>query len=213
MKTVKSEAMWDRLANNWDTPGVSLGENDLRIIEKTKRYLHAEDTTLDYGCATGSIVLEIANTAKAVHGIDLSSKMIEIARRKADERKIENVEFTHATIFDESLKKGSFDLILSLSILHLLENPAEVMSRVNQLLKPGGFFISATPCLGEKTFVSTLINVPVHVLSKIGILPHINFLSVSGLIVLLTNENFKIIENESLSVHPIAESFIVARKI
>lgn len=210
---MKSESMWDRLASNWDTPGVSLGENDLRIIEKTKLYLHAEDIALDYGCATGSIALEIANTVKAVHGIDLSSKMIEIARRKAEERKIENVEFTHATIFDESFEQGSFDVILASSILHLLENSPQVVNRINQLLKPGGLFISATPCLGERTFISILINIPVFLLSKTGILPHVNFFSILKLVSSITNGNFKIIESENLSVHPITECFIVAKKI
>ena len=38
---MKSESMWDKLAKNWDTPGVSLGENDLKIIERTKKYLNA----------------------------------------------------------------------------------------------------------------------------------------------------------------------------
>jgi len=210
---MKSESMWDGLANNWDTPGVSLGENDLRIIERTKKYLTASDIVLDYGCATGSIAIEIASMAKDVRGIDISSNMIEIAKRKADERKIENIAFTKATIFDESLKKESFDLILTLSVLHLVENSSQVMDRINQLLKPGGVFISATPCLGEKTFVGTLLNIPIFLLSKIGILPSINFFSVSKLAASITNENFQIIENESLSVHPITERFVIARKI
>jgi len=209
---MKSESMWDRLANNWDTPGVSLGENDTRIIGKTKKYLDASDIILDYGCATGSIAIEIAAIVKEAYGIDISSKMIDIARRKADERKIKNIDFTQATIFDESLRKESFDLILAFSILHLLENSPQVMNRINQLLKPGGLFISATPCLGEKTFVSILINIPVLLLSKTGILPSINFVSVPRLVASITNENFQIIENESLSVHPINEYFIVARK-
>jgi 2-polyprenyl-3-methyl-5-hydroxy-6-metoxy-1,4-benzoquinol methylase len=209
---MKSESMWDRLANNWDTPGVSLGENDTRIIEKTKKYLDASDIILDYGCATGSIAIEIAAIVKEAHGIDISSKMIDLAGRKADERKIKNIDFTQATIFDESLRKESFDLILAFSILHLLENSPQVMNRINQLLKPGGLFISATPCLGEKTFVSILINIPVFLLSKTGILPPINFVSVPRLVASITNENFQIIENESLSVHPINECFIVARK-
>jgi len=34
---MKSESMWNQLAKNWDTPGVSLGENDLKIIEMTKK--------------------------------------------------------------------------------------------------------------------------------------------------------------------------------
>jgi 2-polyprenyl-3-methyl-5-hydroxy-6-metoxy-1,4-benzoquinol methylase len=210
---MKSESMWDGLANNWDTPSVSLGQNDIRIIEKTKKYLNASDIILDYGCATGSTAIEIAGNVKEAHGIDISSKMIDIARRKADERKIKNIDFAHATIFDERLEKESFDLILALSILHLVEDSTKVMDRINQLLKPGGLFISATPCLGEKTLVSILINIPVFLLSKIGILPHIDFFSVSRLVASIRNENFQIIENESLSVRPITEYFIVAKKI
>jgi 2-polyprenyl-3-methyl-5-hydroxy-6-metoxy-1,4-benzoquinol methylase len=209
---MKPEAMWDGIANTWDKPGVSLGENDLRIIDETKKFLDASAVILDYGCATGSIALEMAGIVKEVHGIDLSSKMIEIARKKADERKIENIEFAHATIFDESLTEESFDLILASSILHLLENLPQVLNRIHQLLKPGGLFVSATPCLGEKTLVSILVNIPTFLLSKIGILPHINFLSIPGLVASITNESFQIVEHESLAVRPIAEHFIIAKK-
>jgi 2-polyprenyl-3-methyl-5-hydroxy-6-metoxy-1,4-benzoquinol methylase len=210
---MKSEAMWDRLANNWDTPGVSLGENDLRILEKLRKYLKAGDIVLDYGCATGSIAIAMTGMVKEVHGIDLSSKMIEIAKRKAGECKVKNIDFTHATIFDESLKQGSLDVILSSSILHLLEKLPQVLSRISQLLKPGGLFISATPCLGERAFISVLINTPVFLLSIAGILPHINFFDVPRLVTAITNENFRVVEKESLSVHPITEYFIVAKKM
>jgi 2-polyprenyl-3-methyl-5-hydroxy-6-metoxy-1,4-benzoquinol methylase len=209
---MKSESMWDKLAKNWDTPGVSLGENDLKIIERAKKYLSASAVVLDYGCATGSIALEIANTAKEVHGIDISANMTEIARTKANERGIKNIAFTKATIFDESLKEGTFDVILSLSILHLVEDPAQVVDRINQLLKPGGIFISATPCLGEKAFLSVLMNIPIFVLSKMGLIPRINFFSGSRLTAAITDVGFQIVEQEDLSVRPLRECFIVARK-
>ena len=210
---MKSEKMWNQLAKNWDTPGVSLGENDLKIIERTKKYLDASSVVLDYGCATGSIALEIASMAKDVRGIDISANMIEIARTKADERGIKNIAFTKAAIFDESLGKESFDVILSLSILHLVEDPTQAMDRINQLLKPGGVFISATPCLGEKAFVSILMNIPIYVLSKMGLIPSINFFSASSLVESITNEGFQIIEQEDLSVRPLRECFIVAKKL
>jgi 2-polyprenyl-3-methyl-5-hydroxy-6-metoxy-1,4-benzoquinol methylase len=209
---MKSEKMWNQLAKNWDTPGVSLGENDLKIIERTKKYLDASSVALDYGCATGSIAIEIANMAKEVRGIDISSNMIEIARGKVNERGIKNIAFTKATIFDESLGKESFDLILAFSVLHLVEDSAQAMYRINELLKPGGIFISATPCLGEKTFLSALLNIPIFLLSTMGILPRINFFSVSSLATCIANGNFQIIENENLSVHPITECLSVARK-
>ncbi|MBI5954962.1 MAG: class I SAM-dependent methyltransferase [Chloroflexi bacterium] len=210
---MKSEKMWNQLAKNWDTPGVSLGENDLKIIERAKKYFNSSAVVLDYGCATGSIALEIAGMAKEVRGIDISSNMIEIATRKADERGIKNIAFTKATIFDESLGKESFDVILSLSILHLVEDPAQVMDRINQLLKPGGIFISATPCLGEKAVTSVLMNIPIFVLSKMGLIPPIHFFSASSLTASITCAGFQIVEQEDLLVRPLRECFIAAGKM
>ena len=210
---MKSETMWNQLAKNWDKPGVSLGENDLKIIGIAKKYLDPGSVVLDYGCATGSIALEIASMAKEVHGIDISSNMIEIAKSKADERNIKNIGFARAAIFDESLGKESFDVILSLSILHLVEDPTQVMDRINQLLKPGGVFVSATPCLGEKAFVSILMNIPIFVLSKLGLIPSINFFSGSSLTATIANAGFQIVEQENLSVRPLRECFIAARKV
>jgi len=210
---MKSESMWNRLANNYDTPGVSLGENDLKIIDHAKKYLNPGSIVMDYGCATGSIAIALAGTVKAVYGIDFSAKMIEIAERKATESNLANVHFIKATIFDDKLEEGSFDLILGLSILHLLKEPKQVVNRINQLLKPGGVFISATPCLGKNTFRSTLIRVPLFVLSKLGILPQINFFSVAGLTASITDQNFDIIENECLSDNPVTDAFVVARKM
>ncbi len=209
---MKSEKMWNQLAKSWDKPGVSLGENDLKIIEMTKKYLNPSSVVLDYGCATGSIALEIAGIAKEVHGIDISSNMIEIAKRKGDERNIKKIGFAQAAIFEESLGKGLFDVILSLRILHLVEDSAQVLDRVNQLLKPGGIFISATPCLGEKTFLSVLTNIPIFLLSRVGVIPSITFFSASSLTAAITNAGFQMIEQKDLSVRPLRICFIVARK-
>ena len=210
---MKSEKMWDQLAKNWDTPGVSLGESDLKIIEMTRKYLSPGSVVLDFGCATGSIALEIASMAKEVLGIDISSNMIEIAKSKADEMNIENIDFARAVIFDERLRMESFDVILSLSILHLVKDSAQVMDRVNQLLKPGGIFISATPCLGEKTFLGILMNIPIFLLSRVGIIPSITFFSASSLTAAITNAGFQMIEQKDLSARPLRECFIVARKV
>lgn len=210
---MKSEAMWDRLAKDWDTPGGSPGQNDIKLVERTKKYLAANATVLDYGCATGTIALELAGSVQAVSGIDISSNMIAVARRRAGERALRNVSFTHATIFDETLNQAAFDTILAFSILHLVENPSAAVQRIHRLLKPGGTFIASTPCLGEKTAVSVLLNLPIFLLSKIGVLPRISFFSAAGLAAVMTNEQFQIVETEFLSVRPITEYFIVARKL
>jgi hypothetical protein len=86
------------------------------------------------------------------------------------------------------------------------------MDRVNQLLKPGGIFISATPCLGEKTFLSVLMNIPIFLLSRVGVIPSITFFSASSLTESITHAGFQMIEQKDLSARPLREYIIVARK-
>lgn len=137
--------------------------------------------------------------------------MIDAAKRKAAERKIGNIDFTPATIFDEKHMIASFDVILALNVLHLLEDTQKVMKRMNELLKPGGFVISSTVCMGEKKTVS---NILLFLLIKIGIIPSMRFFKASELEDSIANENFQIVETESINTIDLQQNyFIVAKKI
>jgi 2-polyprenyl-3-methyl-5-hydroxy-6-metoxy-1,4-benzoquinol methylase len=209
---MKSEKMWDRMAGKWDTPGVSLGEHDIVLLNKSEKYLSDRSAILDYGCATGSIVFELADKAREVYGLDISSNMIEIAKIKAAEQGVTNTHFIHGSIFNETLVPESYDLILAFSVLHLVEEIPLVFRRINQLLKPGGLFISASPCLGKSSFRNAFISVPLFLASSVGILPHINFFTESKLENYLHEENFQILESNGSPDGSILEQFIVARK-
>ena len=189
----KSEKFWDRISNNYDNQADNNDQTHIKTFKNIKKHLNGSDIVLDYGCATGTITNEIADNVKEIHGIDISSKMIQVAKRNAEERKIENVYFSHSTIFNEKYKKNSFNVILGFNILHLLEDTEKVMQRINELLKPGGIFISATACMGDK---KTLLSIFLFLLSKIGIVPYIKKLKISELEDLITNENFQIVETE-----------------
>jgi ubiquinone/menaquinone biosynthesis C-methylase UbiE len=209
---VKAEKMWDSIAKSWDKPGTGLGENDRKLVEKTKKFNNANNVILDYGCASGTICLELAKGVKQACGVDISSKMIEIARRKAVENKAANTTFIHGSIFNEGLKKESFDVITAFNILHLVEDIPQVMQRIYTLLKPGGTFITATPCLGQKKLSVLLMEIPVWIASKTGILQHVNFFTTVKLTDAVTAANLKIIETECLKDTSLVEYFIAARK-
>jgi 2-polyprenyl-3-methyl-5-hydroxy-6-metoxy-1,4-benzoquinol methylase len=105
----------------------------------------------------------------------ISSKMIDAAKRKAAERRIENINYVQSTRFDERYTKESFNLILAFNILHLVKDTQKAILRIKELLKPGGLFISETARMGQKkSLVSTLL----FLLSKIGIVPFTNFLKI-----------------------------------
>ncbi len=203
-----SEKFWDRAASTYDQEEKRDEQIYVKLIEKTKQYLKSSDTVLDYGCGTGLIANELAGHVKMIHAIDISSKMIEIARQKAAERKIENIEYAQATISNPQFKPGSFDVILVFYLLHLLEDTQLVMPRIHELLKPGGLVISVTPCLGEElTFLKVFLSLG----SKLGIIPRLKSYKISELEASFAPGNFEIIASECL--HPKGQQcFIVARK-
>ena len=201
------EKFWDRTANSYDKEEKKDKQTYLSIIEKTRKYLKVSDVVLDYGCGTGLISNEIAGNVKMVHAIDISSKMIEIAKNKAIGRKIQNIDYAYSTLFDDRYKKSSFNVILAFYVLHLLDDSQMVIQRMNELLKPGGLIISVTPCMGEKPILNSIFSI----FSKLGIIPKIISFKFSDLEHLLTNENLEIIETECL--HKKSEQyFIVAKK-
>ena len=75
--------------------------------------------------------------------------MLEIAQGKADANNVKNITFERSDIDEFSVSDQTFDAVLGLSILHLLENKEEVISKVHKMLKPGGIFVTSTPCLGD----------------------------------------------------------------
>lgn len=214
----KAEKFWDKLSRVYDQETKRFDELNDRVIKSTKKYLNVSDAVLEIGCGTGTLTTALACNVKTIHAIDVSSQMIELARMKASERSIENIEFAQATVFDERLKPESFDTILIFSVMHLLEDTPKVMKRINELLKPGGLFISVTPCGGEikrtlKSVIESIIFV-IDLIAKVGIVPVINMKSfkISELEKAIANGNFKIIATENMRSSE-EHYFIAAKKI
>jgi 2-polyprenyl-3-methyl-5-hydroxy-6-metoxy-1,4-benzoquinol methylase len=210
---ITTEKIFDRVAKNYEqTEENRFKSINIRTLENTKKYLKGSDIILDYGCATGTKALELAGNVKMIYGIDISSKMIEIAKRRAVERNIKNIDFAQTTLFDERLKSESFDVIMVFNILHLLEDNQQVMQRISELLKPGGFFISITTCLGEKkTFLLRLQFLPFILLSKTRLFPSIKRFKFRELEDIIALRNIQILETEKL-FHEMSFYFIAAKK-
>jgi 2-polyprenyl-3-methyl-5-hydroxy-6-metoxy-1,4-benzoquinol methylase len=210
----KAEQFWDKLADSFDKSEDQFDKIHVATIENTKKYLKASDVVLDYGCATGNKSFALADYVKKLKGIDISSKMIELAKRKAAEREIKNIDFSHALIFDESLKKESFEAVLAFNILHAVKENRKALDRINELIKPGGLFISTTPCLKEKVALpNKLLLLSYLILIKLGFVPNVlSRFKIHDLVDLVKSGNFEILKTEKL-YHKITGYFIVAKKI
>lgn len=209
----KTKNFWDTASKNYDKTEERFEYIHQKSRENTKKHVESSNVVLDYGCGTGTTACEIANDVKEIYAIDISPKMIEISKGKAAEKNIENVTFAQGDIFDENLKKESFDRILAFNMLHTIPNPEKVTKRINELLKPDGLFISVTPSLGEKmSFLVGLQIRLVQILCKIGIIPiPIRRLKNSDLDNLIAKGNFQTVDSEKI-YKGVSSYFVVAKK-
>jgi len=101
---------------------------------------------LDIGCGSGAFSRLLAQRSGRVLGLDLSPRMIEIARERS--RAYPNVEFvvTDATTWE--FPAARFECVASIATLHHL--PAETtLTRMRNALKPGGTLIVLDLFQGE----------------------------------------------------------------
>ncbi|WP_288775596.1 class I SAM-dependent methyltransferase [Psychrobacter sanguinis] len=210
----KSIEFWDTASKNYDKTEQRFEYIHSKSRENTKKYLGDNDIVLDYGCGTGTTACALAHHVKQIHVIDISLKMIEIAKAKAIMSKIENINFLQTDIFDKRYHNDSFDTILAFNMLHTVSNPHEVTQRIHDLLKPEGLFISVTPCLREKMSFSVSAQIQlIRMLCKIGIIPiEIRRLKSSDLDDLMANAEFEIIETEK-TYKGASSYFVVAKKL
>jgi len=105
----------------------------LMIAGKVRR-----GTIVDLGSGTGYLSIEIARNAPdvTVYGIDLSRKMVDIARRHSGG--IENVRFELANAARLPFDDGSVDFVVSTGSLHHWKRPVEVFNECHRVLKEGG---------------------------------------------------------------------------
>jgi arsenite methyltransferase len=164
---------WNGIAERYARKPVTNPQAFERKIDVTAALIGKHSAVLDIGCGTGSLALRLAPHAATVHGLDVSSRMIDIARQKAAAQQVHNVEF-HVGALDASLSHfadASLDLVCAYSLLHLMTDRPAALQQMHRLLKPGGFFVSSTPCLGRTW---PLLKPVLRTMRWLGKAPHVD---------------------------------------
>lgn len=146
---MKAVEFWDKKAVSYAKSPVGDEATYNEKLETTRHYFTEDSRVFEFGCGTGTTALHHAPFVKKIVATDISSKMIEIARGKAEAAGISNVEFQCATLEDIEAEVGAFDVVMAHNILHLLEDTEQAIKQSYRLLKPGGVFVTSTVCLGD----------------------------------------------------------------
>lgn len=203
----EASKFWDRLSDKYAGLPITHEDDYQTKLAATRAYLRPEMRLLEFGCGTGGTAITHAPHVAHIRAIDFSERMLEKARTKAREAGIENVSFERADITTLPFPDAPYNMVLGLSILHLLDDPDAVIAKVYDMLVPGGHFVTSTACLGDTMRVMKLV-APIG--RALGKLPRLNVMTHEELAAKFTRAGFEIVHRW----HPARDRavFIIGRK-
>jgi SAM-dependent methyltransferase len=117
------------------------------------------ETVLDIGCGTGQTTRDAARRASAgsALGVDLSSRMVELARRLAEREQVANARFQQADVQVQPFPEQSFDLAVSRNGTMFFGDAPAAFANIARSLRPGGrLVLLAWQPARDNEWISTL---------------------------------------------------------
>jgi ubiquinone/menaquinone biosynthesis C-methylase UbiE len=190
-RIVNDASFWDRIAHKYARDKISDPGGYEKTLERTVSHLRSSDAVFEFGCGTGTTALRIAPHVARLVATDFSANMIAIAQEKGIAGAHRNVEFRTSKLADERSADHSFDAVLGFSVLHLAAGRSTILYKIRQMLKPGGLFISKTPCLSD---MNPVIRLAVPLMQFVEKAPYVEYFSSHQLEAEITDAGFAIIE-------------------
>jgi len=102
------------------------------------------DRVLDDGCGGGGMCVSFAEEARSVVGIEPGDRFREVGSRLAAEKQVTNVSFAEADGTALPFKSGSFDLVLSHSVIEHVADPLAYLKEARRVLAADGAMLLNT---------------------------------------------------------------------
>jgi SAM-dependent methyltransferase len=141
------------IARGWDGPSGDYWVQNADLLDgSVARYtepflaaaaIAADALVLDVGCGNGETTLAAAERAPAGEavGVDLSARMLDVARRRAALQGLDNVTFIQADAQVADLGAGRFDRVISRTGAMFFGNPVAAFANLARALRPDGLLV------------------------------------------------------------------------
>ncbi len=93
---------------------------------------------LDLGTGTGRMLELFGPEIERGLGLDLSLDMLALARARLDRAGLKHCSVRHGDIYDLTLPRDSFDVVIIHQVLHFLDDSARAIAEAARVLRPGG---------------------------------------------------------------------------
>lgn len=203
----QTSKLWDKWADGYAKRPIADEETYQKKLKITQSFFTPDSKVLEFACGTGTTALIHAPYVKHIYATDVSPRMIEICKEKLEASDVDNVTFECAPMDELDIPEHSIDVVLAMSILHLLDDRDDAIAKVKAMLKPDGVFVSSTVCLGDHLGIFKII-APIG--RMLGVLPLLRVFKVVDLEQSLINAGFEI--EQSWQSGKNTGRFIVARK-
>jgi len=202
-----SSSFWDKIAPKYAKQPVKDEAAYTAKLTRIRALLRAEDRVLEIGCGTGSTALHLAPAVASYTATDISREMIAIAEDKRRAAAKTNASFVQADA-TEIREEASFDVVMGFSLLHLVDDVPAVLAAVHAQVRPGGYFLSKTVCLGD---ASPVLRLFVRTLHLLGVAPPVTPLRKSELSQALVTAGFDVVESRYFGKGKL-NPFIIAQR-
>ncbi|MBD1918409.1 MULTISPECIES: methyltransferase domain-containing protein [Cyanophyceae] len=131
------QQQYDQLAEIYDRRWRSYITKTLLFLEDWAK-IQPSEIILDIACGTGEferLLLE-EHPQQAILGIDLSSEMLSVARKKLKDYAALTFRQSSVTVIPAA--NESFDVVICASAFHYFESPLEALAEIRRVLKPEG---------------------------------------------------------------------------
>jgi SAM-dependent methyltransferase len=140
--------VWEQTRELWDAHAASFDEQpDHGLRDPAVRSAWTEillpllpaapADVADLGCGTGTLSVLLAQAGHRVRGVDLSGRMLALARDKAAAAGV-GVDFEQGDASAPPYPEASCDVVLTRHVLWALPDPDAALRRWVEVLRPGG---------------------------------------------------------------------------